>query len=83
MADLLAMQPNLKVSLHIVAPAARRDKVIQEIRRPVFALLAGGPLADSCTYLPYDAINELGHNQHLAHLSDKVLDDYQERAEDD
>lgn len=83
MADLLAMQPNLKVSLHIVAPAARRDKVLQEIRRPVFALLGGGPLAEACTYLTYDAVNELGQNEHLVHLSDKVLDDYEERAEGD
>ena len=83
MADLLAMQPNLKVSLHIVAPTARREKVLQEIRRPVFALLGGGPLAEACTYLPYDAVNELGQNEHLVHLSDKVLDDYQERAEVD
>ena len=38
MADLLAMQPNLTIKLHIVAPVTRRDKVLREIRRPVFAL---------------------------------------------
>ncbi len=35
----------------IVAPEAKRDKVFQEIRRPVFSLLEKGPLAESCTYL--------------------------------
>gem|GEM_PF-5027383 len=42
MADLLALQPNMKIKLHIVAPPAKRDKVFQEIRRPVFSLLESG-----------------------------------------
>jgi hypothetical protein len=37
MADLLALQPNMDIKLHIVAPEAKRDKVFQEIRRPVFS----------------------------------------------
>lgn len=45
MADLLALQPNMDIKLHIVAPVAKRDKVFQEIRRPVFSLLERGPLA--------------------------------------
>ena len=51
MADLLALQPNMDIKLHIVAPAFKREKVFQEIRRPVFSLLEKGPLAESCTYL--------------------------------
>ncbi len=43
MADLLALQPNMNIKLHIVAPYARRDKVFQEIQRPVFSLLDEGP----------------------------------------
>ena len=31
MADLLALQPNMNIKLHIVAPYTRRDKVFQEI----------------------------------------------------
>jgi hypothetical protein len=81
MADLLAMQPNLKIRLHIVAPAARREKVMQEIRRPVFALLEGGALSEICTYLSYDMVTELRGQQHLMHLSDKVLEEFEERAE--
>jgi len=82
MADLLAMQPNLKISLHIVAPVSRREKVFQEIRRPVFALLEGGALSATCTYLSYDTVADLRGQQHLGHLSDKVLEDYEEKVQD-
>jgi hypothetical protein len=81
MADLLALQPNMDIRLHIVAPVAKRDKVFSEIRRPVFSLLEKGPLADSCTYLSYDSLRELASDKHLAHLSDSVLDEYAEEAE--
>jgi hypothetical protein len=81
MADLLALQPNMDIKLHIVAPAAKRDKVFQEIRRPVFSLLEKGPLAENCTYLSYDSLHELAAQKHLAHMSDTVLDEYAEEAE--
>jgi hypothetical protein len=81
MADLLALQPNMDIKLHIVAPEAKREKVFQEIRRPVFSLLEKGPLADSCTYLSYDSLKELASQKHLSHLSDTVLDEYAEVAE--
>jgi hypothetical protein len=82
MADLLAMQPNLKINLHIVAPASRREKVFQEIRRPVFALIEGGALSDICTYLSYETVADLRGQQHLGRLSDKVLEDYEEKVQD-
>jgi len=81
MADLLALQPNMDIKLHIVAPEAKREKVFQEIRRPVFSLLEKGPLAENCTYLSYDSLRELAAQRHLAHLSDTVLDEYTEEAE--
>jgi hypothetical protein len=81
MADLLSLQPNMDIKLHIVAPDARREKVFQEIRRPVFSLLDRGPLAESCTFLSYDSLHELATEKHLAHLSDSVLDEYTEEAE--
>jgi hypothetical protein len=80
MADLLAMQPNLRIRLHIVAPVSRRDKVLREIRRPVFMLLEGGALSETCTYLSYDMVAEIRGQEHLKRLSDKVLEDYEERA---
>jgi hypothetical protein len=81
MADLLALQPNMDIKLHIVAPDARREKVFQELRRPVFSLLEKGPLSESCTYLSYDSIRELAREKYLAHMSDSVLDEYAEQAE--
>ncbi len=82
MADLLALQPNMDIRLHIVAPLGRRDKVLQELRRPVFSLLERGPLSESCTYLSYDSLRELAAQPNLAHLKESVLDDYEEGAEE-
>ena len=81
MADLLALQPNMDIKLHIVAPDERKEKVFQELRRPVFSLLERGPLSESCTYLSYSSIFELSKEKHLPHLSDDVLDEYAEPAE--
>ena len=81
MADLLALQPNMDIRLHIVAPSERREKVKDEIRRPVFSLLEKAPLAESCTYLSYDAVRDLANEKHLPHLSDSVLNEYAEEVE--
>jgi hypothetical protein len=81
MADLIALQPNINVKLHIVAPAEKQEKVLQEIRRPVFSLLEGRTLAEMCTYLSYDRIKEIAELKHLTRLSDGVLEDYEEAAE--
>ena len=43
MADLLALQPNMDIKLHIVAPLARREKGIQRCGCPAFSLLDKGP----------------------------------------
>jgi hypothetical protein len=81
MADLLALQPNMNIKLHIVAPDSRRDKVFQEIRRPVFSLLEAGPLSERCTFLSYDGVKDIAGLRHLSHLSDSVLEEYAEEAE--
>lgn len=81
MADLVALQPNINVKLHIVAPSEKREKVLQEIQRPVFSLLEGRALSEMCTFLSYDSIRDIGELRHLAHLSDKVIEDYEEVAE--
>ena len=83
MADLVALQPNLNIKLHIVAPNAKHDKVMQEIRRPVFSLLEGRALSEICTYLSYDSIKEIGDLKFLSHLSDKVIEDFEESAQDE
>ncbi len=81
MSDLLALQPNMDIKLHIVAPEERQNKVFMEIKRPVFSLLERGPLSEYCTFLTYDNIRDLLSERHLAHLSDSVLDDYAIEAE--
>jgi hypothetical protein len=81
MADLVALQPNINIKLHIVAPEAKQDKVFQEIKRPVFSLLEGNPLNEICTFLSYGSIRQIADLKHLDHLSDKVIEDYEERAE--
>lgn len=81
MADLCALLPNINVPLHIVAPESRREKVFQEITRPVFSLLENSPLAERCTYLSYGSVEELGELDYLAHTTDSVLDEFQEYAE--
>jgi hypothetical protein len=66
MSDLMALQPNLDISLYLVAPDERRDKVEQEILRPTFSLREK-PLAKICGFLAFtvlcekiDAIRKLG-----------------------
>ena len=81
MADLCALLPNINVPLHIVAPEARRDKVFQEITRPVFSLLETSPLSQRCTYLSYGSVEELSDLDYLSHTTDGVLDEFAEYAE--
>jgi hypothetical protein len=81
MADLLSLQPNINI-LHIVAPSDRRNKVFEELLRPVFAYLENGPLSEKCSYLSSNSLRDLAKQKHLAHLADTVLDEYEEFAED-
>ena len=82
MADLLALQPNMSIHLHIVAPSEKRDKVMREIKRPVFSLLEHGPLYEKCTFLSYEAVTALGDTPHLTHVSDSIIEDFEEIAEE-
>ena len=82
MADLLALQPNMEIRLHIVAPPERREKVFEELRRPVFSLLDRGPLADLCTYLSYESLDELTALPNLQHMRDSVIDEYVEEPDE-
>ncbi len=78
MADLCALLPNINIALHIVAPENRRDKVFQEITRPVFSLLEHSPLSERCTYLSYGSVKELADLEYLSHTTDSVLDEFVE-----
>ncbi len=82
MADLLALQPNMDIQLHIVAPSTRRDRVFEQLRRPVFSLLERRPLWKTCTFLSYESLEELAALPHLQHLSDSIVDEYVDEAEE-
>lgn len=78
MADLLALQPNMDIRLHIAAPLDRRDKVRQEILRPTFSLLERGPLYRMCSFLPYSAVEEMNSLPHLEHMNGSIVDKYED-----
>ena len=77
----MALQPNMDIRLHIVAPLDKRERVLREIRRPVFSLLDRGPLYDQCSFLSYDSIDSLAQTRHLSHMSDTIIAEYEEAAE--
>src|SRR5258708_5333484 len=81
LADLLALQPNMDIRLHIVAPDERREKVFREMLRPVFSLLDRGPLSNTCTFVSYESVDAISELKHLAHISETVFADYEEPAE--
>ena len=70
-------------SRHITAPEECREKVLREIKRPVFSLLEHGPLYEKCTFLSYDAVKAIADIKFLAHMSDTILDEYEEGAEEE
>jgi hypothetical protein len=78
MADLLALQPRIQISLHIVAPAFRREQVRREILRPVFSVLEGGAMAERCSFLSYDALEGILKQPNLRHARETILEDYEE-----
>ena len=78
MADLLAMQPRMNFMLHIVAPLERRDQVRREIIRPVFSVMEGGAMSKRCSYISYDAIDELLRQPNLTHLRESILKDFED-----
>ena len=83
MADLMALQPNINIHAHIVAPVERKDKVLEEIRRPVFTLLEKCPLSRSCTFMSYNAVKEIASQKLLGHMTDSVIEEYSEEASEE
>jgi hypothetical protein len=71
----------MQIPLHIVAPEERAEKVLREIRRPIFSLLETGPLAERCTFIPYGAVRELSQAPHLQHLKDGILEEFEITAD--
>jgi hypothetical protein len=81
MADLLALLPNIDIKLHIVAPLTRREKVFEEIQRPIFSIFERRALRDLCTFISYDKVRELSEEKHLSYLSDGVIEEFEEAVE--
>jgi hypothetical protein len=82
MADLISMQPNIKINLFIVAPDERRDKVFEEINRPTFARLKP-PLPKICKFIPYSElkreIERIGNR--VKYLKPEFLEEIAESCE--
>ena len=57
MSDLIAMQPNVKIPLYLVAPDERREKVITEINRATFSKL-NPRLSEICRYISFSELRE-------------------------
>jgi hypothetical protein len=57
MSDLIAMQPNLNIPLHLVVPDERRDKVITEVNRPTFSRLTP-PMSQLCRYIAFSELRQ-------------------------
>lgn len=57
MGDLMAVMPNMRIPLYVVAPEAKREKVFSEITRPLFRFGLEPPLEDSCRFIPMEALS--------------------------
>ena len=58
MGDLMAMMPNIRIPLFVVAPEERRKKVFEEITRPLFRYGLEPALEEFCRYIPFEAVND-------------------------
>jgi hypothetical protein len=83
MTDLLALQPNIDIKLHIVAPSNRRAKFMAEVKRPSFSLLTRKPLRQMSSFLDYEAVEEIAGERMLSHMRDSEIENYEEIAEDE
>lgn len=75
MADLKALMPNINIKLYIIAPKHRKEKVFEEINRPVFSLLLSPPLNDSSYFISYDSISDLANDPKLKYTASSYLDE--------
>jgi hypothetical protein len=84
MADLITMQPNIKINLYLVAPDDKEDKVFNEINRPTFRKLKP-PLPKICKFIPYSKLkrelDQLGSR--VRYLKPEFVDELAESCEPD
>ena len=82
MSDLLAMQPNLKIPLYLVASDSRRGKVMTEVNRPTFSRL-DPPLFEVCRFISFDSLREQIKQvaPFIRHLKPEFLEEISESCE--
>jgi hypothetical protein len=82
MSDLIAMRPEMNISLFVVAPDNSRNRVIAEVNRATFASL-NPPLGQICRFVSFRTLRqEIKHmRKRLAHLSLEYLDEISESCE--
>jgi hypothetical protein len=75
MSDLAAMQPNIKIKLFLVAPEARRAKVMQEINRPTFSSFSPA-VNEICRYISFENLNAAiaAAKDYIPHLKPGFID---------
>lgn len=85
MSDLVAMQPNLKIPLFLVAPDERRLKAIHEVNRPTFSVALDPKLVDICRYISFSALREhiTQARPYLKYLTPEFLQEISESCEAD
>lgn len=57
LSDLIAMQPNLRIPLYLVAPDDRRNKVIEEVNRPTFSRFTP-TMSKMCRFISFTALRD-------------------------
>lgn len=82
MSDLITMVPNINISIYIVAPNRRRNKVISEINRPTFSNLKP-PLSTICRYISFSRLKETAQlpNDVITNLKPSILKEISEPCE--
>ena len=50
----------------------------REIVRPVFSIMEGGFMADRCSFLSYEVVDQILAQPNIAHMRESILEDYEE-----
>lgn len=82
MSDLLALVPNLKIKLYLVAPEERRNKVEAEVLRPTFSVLST-PLKLVCRYISFEALKKKSSIVRVNNLAGVLKVDFLETFSED
>ena len=80
MGDLVALMPNFRIDLFIVAPESKRDRVFQEITRPLFQLGLDPPLETRCRFIALERLAEAFEHYGTAVDATRLLDELAEEA---